>query len=446
MRLFVTLLCLLFAFPVSAERLALVLGNSGYHHTAPLPNAANDARDMAAKLRDMGFDVYEGIDLTREDTLRLVQKFSRAVRQDDTALFYFAGHGMQLGSDNYVLPVDARPGSQADLTQSAVRLQSVLRTLENSADTRIIILDACRNNPFQASGSSRSSGENRGLMKMEAGVGSFIAFSTEPGNVAADGSGRNSPFTSALLKHIDEPGADIHRVMRNVRGDVMNVSNQTQIPWENSALLSEVFLTPQKVAAKPAQSSTRVPATRVPQQADPLANFRHYVGGLDPYGDGFLALRTSPSSKGALLAKMPSDTPLQVINQSGKWNQVIVPNGMTGWAHSRWIYCCRAGTGAAAQAASGLPSSPSGTSLTTPGLPSSPKGTSLATPTSCEDLWYARNLIFARRGYCFKSARGQAAFGHMDCIPGLAAGDVPLSASEKDEVNYIRSLERQNGC
>ncbi len=258
MRLWPVLLCLFLALPAWADRVALVIGNSAYQYENPLRNASNDARDFAAKLRDMGFTVFEGIDQTRQDSLRLVQEFSRAIDTDDTALFYFAGHGMQLGSDNYILPVDAVPGKEADLTQSAIRLQSILKTMENGADTRIVILDACRNNPFLRDSSNRATTQSRGLMRMEAGVGSFIAFSTEPGNVAADGNGRNSPFTEALLRHIDQPGANIHAVMRAVRSDVRDVSNGTQIPWENSSLIDEVFL-----AGMPLnQPATAAPAKR----------------------------------------------------------------------------------------------------------------------------------------------------------------------------------------
>lgn len=257
MRLWPVLICLCLALPAWGERIALVVGNSAYQHEKPLRNAANDARDMAAKLRGMGFEVFEGIDQTRVDTLRLVQRFSRAVDFDDTALFYFAGHGMQLGSDNYILPVDAVPGSEVKLTESSIRLQSILKTMENGADTRIIILDACRNNPYLRDSSNRTTGQNRGLMRMEAGVGSFIAFSTEPGNVAADGTGRNSPFTEALLRHIDQPGANIHAIMRSVRADVRDVSNGTQIPWENSSLVDEVFL-----AGQPRNQATSIQPAR----------------------------------------------------------------------------------------------------------------------------------------------------------------------------------------
>lgn len=267
------LLCMA-ALPAQAAKVALVLGNGNYQFADPLRNATNDATDMAARLRELGFTVFDGINLTRVEALRLVQQFAAALTPSDTALFYFAGHGMQLGSDNYIMPVDAVPGTEAELTESAIRLQSILATMENAADTRIIILDACRNNPFIRGTASRAAAPNRGFMRMEAGVGSFIAFSTEPGNVANDGTGRNSPFTEALLRHIGTPGADIHAVMRAVRSDVITVSNRTQTPWENSALIDEVFLAPRPDAPAVNQPAVKIaapPPAPAPMPAMPAA-------------------------------------------------------------------------------------------------------------------------------------------------------------------------------
>ena len=239
-------LALIVAFSAStafAERVALVMGNGNYVHTDPLQNAVNDATDVATALRGIGFRVFEGIDLSRREALHLIQDFSQVLSPTDTVLFFFAGHATQIGTDNFIMPVDVRPGTEEDLVGTSIRMQSILSTLENRAGTRIVILDACRNNPFLRDlGASRSADASRGLFKMDAGIGSFIAYSTEPGNVAADGAGRNSPFTTALLKHIAEP-KDIHAIMRSVRADVIEASGRRQIPWENSALIDEVFLT-----------------------------------------------------------------------------------------------------------------------------------------------------------------------------------------------------------
>lgn len=241
----------------SADRVALVMGNGNYVHTDPLQNAVNDATDIATALRGIGFRVFEGVDLSRRDALTLIRDFSSVLSSTDTVLFFFAGHATQIGTDNYIMPVDVRPGTETELVDTSIRMQSILTTLENRAGTRIVILDACRNNPFlQTTGGTRSANANRGLFKMDAGIGSFIAYSTEPGNVAADGVGRNSPFTAALLRHISDP-KDIHAIMRSVRADVIEASGRRQIPWENSALIDEVFLT-----AAPPGTSQEAPIRR----------------------------------------------------------------------------------------------------------------------------------------------------------------------------------------
>ncbi len=329
-RFLVLALVMVFAWPVRAEHVALVLGNAGYRHIAALENASRDARDMAAALRELGYRVFEGIDLPRRETLELIREFGNALGPEDLALFYYAGHGVQIGSSNYLLPVDAAPGTRPELIEAGIRIQAVLKTMENRARTRIVILDACRNNPFLRDDEGRSLGATRGLLRMEAGVGSFIAFSTEPGNVALDGEGRNSPFTSALLRKIRSPGADVHEVMRAVRIDVLDATGGAQVPWENSALIDRVFLTPG------AEEDAREP----PQ--DPFAK-GHFVGGLEPGDGGFLALRDAPSREANLIARMGPETRLRVLEQTGTWWRVETEFGDRGWAHSRWIRCCADG-------------------------------------------------------------------------------------------------------
>ena len=439
MRLLAAFLILtLFAAPAFAARMALVLGNGAYSYDKPLPNATNDAQDMAARLRQIGFTVFEGINLNRRDTLKLVQTFSQTLQSDDTALLYYAGHGIQMGRNNYLMPVDAQPGDEDTLTGSSIKLQSILSSLENRAKTRIIILDACRNNPFLRSGTNRSVAADRGFMRMDAGVGSFIAFSTEPGNVASDGHGRNSPFTASLLRHIGTQGADIHAVMRKVRAEVKAGSNDRQIPWENSSLIDEVFLAGQPEtdlaapAPQPNQLALLQPAPqpqvqiqpqpqvqpeiqRAPAQSFQPLQFSHRVQGLDPNGDGFLALRNGITSNAARIAKMGEGTQLNVLQQNGAWYFVQTEAGMQGWAHSNWI-------------ARNAPVQQQQTALT------------------CDQLWYQRNLYFARGGYCFQSARGRAAFGHMPCTPGLASSQVPLSGQDRATIAAIRSQENALQC
>ncbi len=419
--------------------MALVIGNGDYANANPLPNATNDARDMALRLRQMGFTVFEGINMPQRETLQLVQAFSRALNSDDTALFFYAGHGIQIGSDNYVMPVDAQQGDEEKLAETSIRLQSILKSMEDRANTRIIILDACRNNPFLRGGTTRSTASDRGFIKMDAGVGSFIAFSTEPGNVASDGNGRNSPFTAALLRHIGTESADIHAVMRKVRAEVKEQSNDRQIPWENSSLIDEVylagkpasapetgqnqqaFLQPEPLVAPQPAPQPQVSRTPAPILATP--QFSHRVQGLDPYGDGFLALRSGITSGAQRIAKMPEGTRMNVIQQSGQWYFVQTETGMNGWAHSNWI------TPMAAAAPLAVTPAPA------------PQAA-----LSCDQLWHQRNSYFARGGYCFSSARGQAAFAHMACTPGRATSQIPLSAQDKAAIAAIQAQESAQGC
>ncbi|WP_238364970.1 caspase family protein [Mesobacterium pallidum] len=413
------------ASPIRAQdRVALVIGNSDYTHAPYLPNAVRDARDVARALRSIGFAVHDGYDLTRTDTLRLIDEVTRGLRSDQVALFYFSGHGIQIGGENFVIPVDARGEEAAELKTASVNLQSLLREMELRADRNIIILDACRNNPFEARMTGRSLGSvSRGLARLDAGVDSYIAFSTQPGNVALDGEGANSPFTAALLRHLPDAGADLHGLMRAVRADVVRETDGAQIHWENSSLIDQIYLGApggrRPAATGGGQATVAAVAPQpVPQVTTP--GFTHVVSGLDPHGDGFLALRDGTTSGARRLAKMVEGTRLTTYDQRGPWLYVRTETGLMGWAHSNWIR-------ALPQAAPPQPVRP-------------------VQGTSCDALWYERNAYFARHGYCFTSARGKAAFPNAGCNPALAAADVPLSTAERAALDRIRAREAQMGC
>lgn len=407
-RLFLVLVGLLYASAsYSGERVALVIGNSDYRHEGipDLPNAAQDALDMSQKLRSLGFRVSSGVDLTRSEILSLTQDVQNALKPGDVALFYYAGHAIQLGSENFLIPVDAYGSDQETLRQRSVKLQTVLAEMESKADRNIVILDACRNNPFDIPASGRSiGGASRGLAKVDAGVGSFIAFSTQPGNVALDGRGRNSPFTAALLRHLPSRDDDLHEIMRKVRRDVVEQTNGAQVPWENSSLIERVYLASRDTA--PAQPAYTPP--------DATGQFIHEVAGLDPYGDGFLALRSGTTSGAARLQKMTEGTRLQILDQNGVWFNVRTESGLQGWAHSNWIRF----TGVRG---------------------SQPQQT-------CDSLWFQRNTIFARNGYCFQSARGRRAFSNQGCRAGMTAGQTPLTPFERQEIQWLKSQETAQHC
>ena len=229
------------------RRVALVIGNSNYEHTAALRNPENDAAAMSVKLKELGFDVVEGIDLDQDGMQRTIGEFSQKLSRADVGLFFYAGHGLQVGGENYLLPVDGKLSSELDLQFKAVKLNLILRVMEGQNRTSIVLLDACRDNPLaeelsRSISSTRSSTIGSGLARVETGVGTYIGFSTQPGNVALDGVGENSPFAKALITRIDTPGLDIESLMRIVRQDVRDATRGSQIPWGNSSLVGQGFV------------------------------------------------------------------------------------------------------------------------------------------------------------------------------------------------------------
>jgi uncharacterized caspase-like protein len=258
------------ASAMAAERVALVIGNSAYRSTPELKNPRNDAEAMAAALTRLGFEVLKGID-TDQTTLRgLVRSFSREIDTAKIALFFYAGHGLQVNGKNYLIPVDAKFETESDLDFEAMDVNFVLRQMERRDRTNIVLLDACRNNPLTAR-LARTMGERsaflgRGLARVETGVGTFIGFATQPDNVALDGEGDNSPFTLGLLKHIETPGLDIELMMRRVREDVIALTGGQQVPWSNSSLVGDRIVL--KQAALPIDAAA-TPSDARPQQAPP---------------------------------------------------------------------------------------------------------------------------------------------------------------------------------
>lgn len=232
--------------PASAEqRVALVVGNGAYVNAGKLANPGNDARDIAAALKGLGFVVVEAYDTDKRKFDDAIKAFSGQLAKADVALFFYAGHGIQVGLQNYVLPVDAKLARERDLEFEGVKLEFILRQMEldREGKTSIVILDACRDNPLArnlaASMGTRSASIGRGLATAPAGLGTFIAYSTQPGNVALDGQGRNSPFAAALLKHMAVPGRNLPALLIEVRKEVVVQTNGQQVPWDHSALTTD---------------------------------------------------------------------------------------------------------------------------------------------------------------------------------------------------------------
>lgn len=244
----------------AGARIALVVGNGDYQHAPKLLNPANDATDMTEKLKGLGFEVMGGSDLDRKALVEALINFGRAAATADVALFFYAGHGLQVNGQNYLVPIDGQVEFEAEVDISLVSLSGVLQQLERGSKTNLIFLDACGNNPFEdqlARTSHRSAAPLKGLARVQAPAGTFIAFATEPGNVAADGRGRNSPFTGALLKHIDQPGQSISDLMIAVRNDVRAETGHKQTPADWS-LLNERFVFAPETVSVPQQLAGQV--------------------------------------------------------------------------------------------------------------------------------------------------------------------------------------------
>ena len=244
------------------RRIALVIGNSAYQNTPDLRNPKNDATDMAAALRRLDFEVFEGHDLDKRSMERMIRQFGVKLSGADLALFFYAGHGVAIGGQNFLVPVDAKLSSEGDADFEGLPLTLVLKQMEREAKTSIVLLDACRDNPL-ARNLARTMGTrsplvSQGLAEVRTGVGTLIGFSTQPGNVATDGTGRNSPYAGALLSHIELPGTDVSGVLISVRNDVLKATDGRQVPWEHTSLTGQVYL---KAALQGTPASLRPPPT-----------------------------------------------------------------------------------------------------------------------------------------------------------------------------------------
>jgi uncharacterized caspase-like protein len=245
------------------KRVALVLGNGAYKSTAALPNSRNDAQDMAAALQKLGFAVILGADLSRVAMDRKILEFSEALTGADAAVFFYSGHSLQAGSINYLVPVDAKAKDASALDFEMQRLQAVQQVMESKAKVSILFLDACRDNPLARNlglaAASRLTDAGRGLASVETGAkGTLISFSTQPGNVALDGAGRNSPYTGALMEWIGTPGEDIESILKRVRKAVLSATEGRQKPWEHSALVDKFYFNPAPPAQEVSQAVPRV--------------------------------------------------------------------------------------------------------------------------------------------------------------------------------------------
>jgi hypothetical protein len=234
----------LFLYMTSAshadKRVALVVGNSAYQNVGQLPNAAHDAGAIGALFKVMAFDlVATKFDLGIADLRRALRDFTDQVHDADIAVVYYAGHGMEVNGINYLIPVDAKLERDIDIEDEAVSLDRVLRTIEEAKRLRLVILDACRDNPLtrsmKRSASTRSVG--RGLAKIEDLTSdTLVAYAARAGSLANDGAGENSPYTAALIKHLPLPGLDLRLALGRVRDEVLRTTNKRQEPFVYGSL------------------------------------------------------------------------------------------------------------------------------------------------------------------------------------------------------------------
>jgi len=242
----------------SEKRVALVIGNSRYE-SAPLRNPVNDANLVAATLREIGFDVIARTDVNLREMQLAVREFSRKIQNGSVGLFYYAGHGMQSGGRNFLIPISAQIEVEGDVVLEALDLNSVLEQMGMAQNRlNIVVLDACRNNPFTRSFRSGS----QGLAQVNAPAGTFIAYATAPGQTASDGKGENGLYTQELMANLRSPGLPIEEVFKRVRVQVKQKSNGVQIPWDASSLEGSFYFvggTQTAASAAPPQSFTTQP-------------------------------------------------------------------------------------------------------------------------------------------------------------------------------------------
>ena len=230
-------------FYKNEKKTALIIGNGDYKN-GPLKNAVNDAYDMAATLGVKGFRVIMKLNASRVEMREAIREFGNEINSGGVGLFYYSGHGLQVDGVNYLIPIDADIELKAEVPEECISANAVLKVMEYSKNRiNVIILDACRNNPYR----SFTRSDEKGITRMDppagAKQGSIIAFATAPGSVASDGETRNGLYTSKLLKYINTPGLTLEEVFKRARIDVLQESGGRQTPWENNSLTGDFFFT-----------------------------------------------------------------------------------------------------------------------------------------------------------------------------------------------------------
>jgi uncharacterized caspase-like protein len=269
--LFAAICCLAATVALAEHRVALVVGNSQYAYTSALPNPRNDAEDIARTLKQVGFEVTVGYDLDQVKFARVIDDFARALEGADVGLFFYAGHGLQINGKNYLVSTGARLESTFLVPSETIELDAIIRLMESKTGTNLIFLDACRNNSLadnlkrNLSAANRAASVGRGLAPITPdGRDTLVAFSTAPGEVAADGNGRNSPFAASLLRHMPERGLEVSVMLKDVTAYVRRETNNTQRPQQLSDMSKKFYFvnaeSPPVALLQPPASATQAVA------------------------------------------------------------------------------------------------------------------------------------------------------------------------------------------
>lgn len=328
MRLLLVALCLLLSIGSTGrahaeKRVALVVGNSGYEHAGRLANPLNDAADMVAALAKHGFQVIEGYDLDKIAFDRKVRDFAAALKGAEAGVFFFAGHGLQVAGQNYLVPTDARAEGAETLDLEMVRVDVVHRIMERQTNTNILFLDACRDNPLvrnlARTMGTRSAEVGRGLAIVESGIGTLISFSTQPGNVALDGTGRNSPFAGALVKQLSSATDDLSAMLIAVRNDVMKETQRKQVPWEHSALTGRFYFTRSGPSPSTASASPALDTAVVASPSQTHAVAREVFSDRDLQRVAALAKKRSLLFPNFTMEAASAEVPSEIRRFQGIW-------------------------------------------------------------------------------------------------------------------------------
>jgi len=287
--------------PAPGQRVALVIGNGGYR-ASPLKNPVKDARDVTRALRELGFEVIHKEDLGRDNMKRAIREFGARISDGSVGLFYYAGHAVQVGAVNYLLPLGAEMAGEEEVDYEAVEVGFVLAQMARARNgMNVVILDSCRNNPFARSFRSAS----RGLALMDAPTGTLIAYATAPGSVASDGDGANGLYTEELLRAIRTPGLKIEDVFKRVRAAIRKKSDGRQVPWETSSLEGDFYFSPLGAGqpnGAPAEAPAPAPAASIDGVWAEEESYHRGQGFYEFSPGGVVKHRSSPRSVATVIS------------------------------------------------------------------------------------------------------------------------------------------------